>query len=745
MPILYAGNTLPISVPSGQTLVVKELTGTVTVAGSSATREDASSSIGAGFVVYGPQPSTSSLSVSTTGICEWQIVNGDATPPKDAFSVTPYGTASPDSLQVLANSGISSGIGADRRYLAVTASGVTNLDLSSGKGFDVTIIGNATSKFIGISPLAEYDFTVTLRNDTTVGHTWAWPVGVRWVGGVKPDIPYGPHASATYRFRSAAGSYTFTGEAVSVNAATSTLFSDAFSDAASTALSSRTTAVGAATWANVASATFVTDGSGSAYSSTNADGDRAYIDIGRSDFTYRVTTTAYFTNGSDPSTRNTCGVMFRYVDASNFWYAEVDPYNSGVFLYRVLAGVYVKMATYAIAKTSAVPHVVQIDCLGPNITLSIDGADKATYVDANHQTATKVGFRTGKNANSPATKPLYSAFSVSEFSYLPIKHPAFSKPYVNPVIPKGTGSQWNATDLNNPNVVWDPVNSRYVTDGSGYYNSGPDDGIQHQGFYYATNLDATTWTADAANPVYLADGLDGRYAFNGGLVWVESLKLWVNAIVSAAGSSIRLFTMPSLGAARTDRGLIVVPTPGTPYSVGAFDPSLRIRQDGQIEMWFCAKAGRRTICKGIINTETWKFALGTGTQPVLIPPTALFAEQFVGEPWCYVPPGMEDIQAMVFFDGQDSPTSASASRRIATATTLDGGKSWHYRVNAIAPVSPGSGTWETNQNFDCCVYDAGDGFLRSYYSGASLPGAALNLNIQIGLAKAPWPAGQGFI
>jgi len=88
MPILYTGTTLPISVSVGQTLVVKELTGTATVTGSSAAREDASSSIGAGFVVYGPQPSAVSLSMTTTGLCEWQIVNGDATPAKGALRVT---------------------------------------------------------------------------------------------------------------------------------------------------------------------------------------------------------------------------------------------------------------------------------------------------------------------------------------------------------------------------------------------------------------------------------------------------------------------------------------------------------------------------------------------------------------------------------------------------------------------------------------------------------------------------------
>ena len=89
MPILYTGTTLPLAVAAGQSLVIKELTGTATVTGSVTAREDASSSIGAGFVVYGPQPSAVSLSMTTTGLCEWQIVNGDATSAKSALRVTP--------------------------------------------------------------------------------------------------------------------------------------------------------------------------------------------------------------------------------------------------------------------------------------------------------------------------------------------------------------------------------------------------------------------------------------------------------------------------------------------------------------------------------------------------------------------------------------------------------------------------------------------------------------------------------
>ncbi len=80
MPILQTGVTLPVAISGGQTLVIKDLSGISTVTGSSAPREDASASIGAGFVVYGPHSGPATLSLTTTGICEWRIVSGDATP-----------------------------------------------------------------------------------------------------------------------------------------------------------------------------------------------------------------------------------------------------------------------------------------------------------------------------------------------------------------------------------------------------------------------------------------------------------------------------------------------------------------------------------------------------------------------------------------------------------------------------------------------------------------------------------------
>jgi hypothetical protein len=80
MPTLFTGVTLSYPVAAGCSLVIKDVSGTATVTGAG-TKEDASSSIGAGFSVYGPQTAGVTASITTTGQCEYQVVQGDATAP----------------------------------------------------------------------------------------------------------------------------------------------------------------------------------------------------------------------------------------------------------------------------------------------------------------------------------------------------------------------------------------------------------------------------------------------------------------------------------------------------------------------------------------------------------------------------------------------------------------------------------------------------------------------------------------
>jgi len=89
MTMLYSGNgTIRFPVAAGNSLKIRNLSGVETVTGSSAGREDASSSIGAGFVVYGPQSADTTITLSTTGVCDYQVVVGDPTPSTSTSSAT---------------------------------------------------------------------------------------------------------------------------------------------------------------------------------------------------------------------------------------------------------------------------------------------------------------------------------------------------------------------------------------------------------------------------------------------------------------------------------------------------------------------------------------------------------------------------------------------------------------------------------------------------------------------------------
>ena len=103
-----------------------------------------------------------------------------------------------------------------------------------------------------------------------------------------------------------------------------------------------------------------------------------------------------------------------------------------------------------------------------------------------------------------------------------------------------------------------------------------------------------------------------------------------------------------------------------------------------------------------------------------------------GEPMVYVPPGKEGKEMLITFD--TAYANATGDRFISQALTVDGGATWHYRVGALLK---GTG-WESKQVFDSCIHQ-GAGNLYLLYGGADITGAALNLDIQIGIAYAPFP------
>ena len=93
---------LRLSLAKGETLIVRNYSGTETVTGSTVSREDASSTLGAGAVVYGPQSVAASIVLSTTGTLDYQTVMGDPTPAPASVGVIGFSVIPPtrDSLGI---------------------------------------------------------------------------------------------------------------------------------------------------------------------------------------------------------------------------------------------------------------------------------------------------------------------------------------------------------------------------------------------------------------------------------------------------------------------------------------------------------------------------------------------------------------------------------------------------------------------------------------------------------------------
>ena len=72
-----ASGARPLSLAKGETLIIRNYSGTETVTGSTAAREDASAVLGAGAVVYGPQTGAATVTISTTGALDHSTVMGD--------------------------------------------------------------------------------------------------------------------------------------------------------------------------------------------------------------------------------------------------------------------------------------------------------------------------------------------------------------------------------------------------------------------------------------------------------------------------------------------------------------------------------------------------------------------------------------------------------------------------------------------------------------------------------------------
>jgi hypothetical protein len=106
--MLYSSQgTITFPLDAGNTLLINNISGVETVSGSIASREDVSAVFGTGRVGYGPQTSAVTITLSTTGQCDYEIRVGDVSPSRDTVRIDPItGGLDTASMAALGASGI---------------------------------------------------------------------------------------------------------------------------------------------------------------------------------------------------------------------------------------------------------------------------------------------------------------------------------------------------------------------------------------------------------------------------------------------------------------------------------------------------------------------------------------------------------------------------------------------------------------------------------------------------------------
>lgn len=456
------------------------------------------------------------------------------------------------------------------------------------------------------------------------------------------------------------------------------------------------------------------------------DGDKAVIEVGNSNYIIESLMQPYNLG----TTRGNTGLVFRYVDANNYWYFYCESDTQDVSIVKVVDGVaYEEMIQHFRYFNKTIPLLVKIACIRQQIILTLNGEEIVTITSSAHRHATKAGIYLGVE-NAPVLKPNWISFEVRPFVGQYIDWPNYTENLqaASPIIALGAGGQWDDTDINDPSVQWDADNSRYVM----AYTGNPGDSVQKLGIATATNL-LGPWTKHASNPVLDSDPGDIN-GMNGGLIKFKGL--WYYYFGKSTGLILHVATSPDL-ITWTQQGVVLQGTPGTWDSGGTYDAYARVSEDGNtIELWYIGKATGLGSHIGFATSKNGLNFTKNATNPVIT--LRPFGSTNIGEPCVFVPPGYEGKQKLVCFHA--SRFTAPTKRFLVEALTLDNCKTWHYRIIDVTQLTGLAGTgWQGVQNFDPDYIQDAEGALHLFYGAADVLGSTLDLNIQIGVIKTLLP------
>jgi len=178
------------------------------------------------------------------------------------------------------------------------------------------------------------------------------------------------------------------------------LYYGTFTAANGTPLASYTPEVGAAfsidsgTWEINNNAARMTD---------NTDGRLCHVDVGASNYIMTASLV------SDSWADRFPGMVFRFVDSSNFWLAQIQ--GTLLILYECTAGGFTSRASQTVSVVNGVPGTFQAVVGASSISVTFNGTP-VSYSSTQHNSATKVGFRFGASTPNPSNATYYDSLIV---------------------------------------------------------------------------------------------------------------------------------------------------------------------------------------------------------------------------------------------------------------------------------------------------------------------------------------------
>lgn len=418
------------------------------------------------------------------------------------------------------------------------------------------------------------------------------------------------------------------------------------------------------------------------------------------------------------------GLMVRVAGSSSML-VEWDPTVHVVRLHRVTDGARVMLVEApAPGLNAGVPVDVRVDVDGPHVTLYAPGGARLISASAYTGATSAVLALTALDGAAR-----FENVTVGTLRGPRINWPVFSHRRATADIELVPGS-WEDTDINNPNVVWDPIARRWVMYYTGYSASKPsgDDGVQMAGIAYAPTLDGP-WTKEPANPV-ISDLSTGAWSQNGGMERLPDRTWLIAANINkgtAAGPSMGtwFYSAPAPSGPWTRYGPEIPPYAG--------DPFLRWNQTtGALEHWAWVYGPGGRVGARWTSTDQGK----TWSGPVQIVPRPPINGVNSGEQAIFVPPGKEGKEWWVTTDFYPR-TLLELGRGMVLGMTPDAGATWYWHV---AQTPAGSRGWDSGAAFDSTlVHDPDRGRLYLYHSGSTeRDSGVLGMSIQIGHCWAEW-------